>query len=254
MSIRYGPTNSDRLVIPAATNINDLKAWTHLVWCRPTVFNAFRIWSKQSTSLQRHAGLISGTSGFLSHDVQRATTDGALTTSTPLILELWQCIAFTYDETDGPRVFVGSQDRAMTEALYSSRTVGTGGTEADAAAPLFFANRDTLASAFNGQIDEQAHFARRMKIHEIQQWADDPYPSGAAVHIIHGENGVGTQIDRSGNGNHGTITGPTVTSLDRLPSGIISRRRWWASVAAPGGVVVNPMTGRGGGAAWPLAA
>lgn len=256
MSIRYGATNSDRLSIAAATSINDLKAWTNIGWYRASSFasGGLRMWAKQSSSLQRHAGAIANSSGALAHDAQRATTDGAATSSTPLILEVWHCVAFTYDETDGPRIFLGTHDRVVSEVLYASRAVGTGGTEVDAAAPLYFANRDTHASAFIGQIQEQAHFARRMDLHEIQRWADEPYPEGAAVFILHGQNLVGVQTDLSGNGNHGTVVGPALHSFDRPALAEVKRRRWWASVAAPGGVIVNPMTGRGGGAAWPLAA
>lgn len=254
MSIAYGSTNSHRLAIAAATNINDLKAWTHLAWLRPGSFaGGPRIWSKQSSSGQRHAASIN-TTGTLSFDAQRATTDATSTSSTALILSFWQCVAFTYDETDGVRSFIGSDDNPVAEVLYSSRAVGSGGTEVDAANPLYFANRDTFLSAFVGQIEEQAHFGRRFSLLEIQEWADNPYPVGAAVHILHGQNGTGTQIDLSGNNNHGTLTGAVVRHMDRHPPVTVSRRRWWAAVAAAGGVVVNPLSGRGGGAAWPLAA
>jgi hypothetical protein len=130
---------------------------------------------------------------------------------------MWQCVAFTYDETDGTRIFVGSGVSPMSEVLYASRAAGSGATEGDSANPLYFGNRDTHASAWIGQVEEQAHFGRRLSIDELRAWAREPAPWDARVYIHHGMSGpgIGTQIDLTGNGNHGTISGPVLPSFER---------------------------------------
>jgi hypothetical protein len=235
MSLRYGASTSDRISIAQSATVNNLTAWTNIGWFRPSGFGGggLRMWSKQSTSNQRHAGAVNNGSGTLAHDAQRATDSTAVSTTT-LLLDIWQCVAFTYDETDGVRIFIGTHNDPMAEVVYASRAVGSGATEADSANPLFFGNRDTLASAFLGQIQEQAHYARRMSRDELEAWRRDPSPVGAAVFIVPGQNGTGTQSDLTGNGNHGTVTGATV-SFDRPEHEHVFRRRRFLNAVAGGG-------------------
>jgi hypothetical protein len=223
MSITYGAVNSDRLTIAASSSINNLTAWANIAWYRPTSFGGggLRVWAKQLNGgggAQRHAGIISNSSGALAHEASRVTTNSTCTSSTVLGLGRWQCVAFTYDETDGTRIFVGTESSPMQEVLYSARAAGSGATQLDDTKPLYFANRDTFTSAYIGQIEEQAHFGRRLSLDEMCAWQRQPYIGDARVYIHHGMSGVGvgTQIDLTGNGNHGTITGPTVPSFERL--------------------------------------
>jgi hypothetical protein len=233
MSLRYGAVNSDRLTIAASGTVNSLTAWTNIGWFRPSGFGGggLRMWAKQSSSGGRHAGAIGNSAGVLTHDAQRATTDAGATSSTALLVDTWQCVAFTYDETDGTRIFIGTHNDPMSEVLYSSRTVGSGATEADAGNPLYFGNRDTLNAAFLGQIQEHAHFGWRMSLDEMQAWQRDPSPVGARVFIVHGQNGTGTQTDLTGNANHGTVTGATV-SFDRPEHAHVVRRRQFLNAVA----------------------
>jgi hypothetical protein len=128
-----------------------------------------------------------------------------------LLLDTWECIALTYDETDGPRIFRGTLTTPMTEVTYLTRTVSSGDTSADSG-DLWIGNRSAAGSLSAPlRFSHYAMYSRRFELGELQAHRFDwrPRPDCLFLYDIHG---TGTQLDRSGNGRNGTVTGGSIAN------------------------------------------
>lgn len=213
-ALHFGVASSDRVDCGNGSTLNDLTAFTVMQWAYPTAqtFNR-RFFDKDGKKI---GGWDSADVSDIRLIVSRATTNGdARTTGLNLALNTWHFVAFTYDETDGPRVFGGRLDAAASEASYTTRTVGAGGTTADSTGNFVIGNRTTGASnvAFEGRFAWTAAWNRRLTLAEIQAQQFRPFckSSDGCVGFWHlGWAGTGIQPDLSGNGNNCTVTGATV--------------------------------------------
>lgn len=213
MSIKNGGANSDRINCGSGTSLDDLAAFTWMLWVYPT----------SDTGAQTHISKASAATGRKSFErkstdvndfdsiVNRVTTNaGATTTGVNRPLNAWLFIALSYDGTDGPRVWTGNLTTPIVQASYSARTVGVGTTRTDNASDLFIGNRDGTAEAFVGKISHVGAFNRRLTQGEIRSWQFNPRKmSGCILYMDLGFNGTSTQPDHSGNFNAGTVTGGT---------------------------------------------
>ncbi len=218
MALDFTGDATDRVEIAAADSIDDLTAFSHWQWINlDASADNRRAWSKNGDAGSQ---LVLNASEAIGVEIQRATTDAVIVTPTgQFSTGEWTCICFTYDETDGPRVFTGNLTTALTEVSYTTRTVGAGSTNADNAGPLNIGNRASGdAKSPDGRIAIHRLFNTRKTLAQLQAQQFRPYPtSDLVLYQILGFNGVGTQPDYSGNGNSGTVTG--ATQADHVPLG-----------------------------------
>lgn len=210
MSLQTVDASSDRIAVAAASSINDQTAFSTLQWVYLTAFTSGRrMWSK-GEGTKNLAMEFNNTPNGLFFDVARATT-GALasTNNNQYSNNAWTCICSTYDESDGPRVFIGSLTTALAEASYVTRDVGAGATNTDSANDLLIFNRGNLNGAPAGRVGEFMYWNRRLTLGELRTHQWRPHASSGLV-VWHNYNeGTGTQRDYSGAKNTGTVTGAT---------------------------------------------
>jgi hypothetical protein len=149
--------------------------------------------------------------------IDRATTDAeaiaAVGSTGELSVGEHHFVAATYDEANGPELFVGKINVVPAEIdVYGTQTVGAGSTVADAANSLWIGNRATGTTDRAGDLDISRcmYFSERLTLAKIRRiWHRPAAALGSTLKlwIECGYNGTGTQADWSGNGNNGTVTG-----------------------------------------------
>jgi hypothetical protein len=221
MSLLFGAATSDRCEINnTSANLDDLTAVTILMWVYPTAATSNRFWFRKdnnpaATNRKSARFPAGGNLNRVEFVVTRATTNASATSATNSVsTNLWQFFAFTYDETDGPRIFRGTLTSRVVELGYSAGpTVGAGATTTDGST-LWIGNQQAASPslAFTGRIAAFSYIAKRMTLLELatQQFCFMSAFGDSRVLMQLGYNGTGTQPDWSGNFNSGTVTGATV--------------------------------------------
>lgn len=212
-ALSFVASSSDRVEVPSG--LDDLTAFSIGALLYPTSLpSSARVFQKGSDI--KFASI--GASNAVQFTVARATANAVATsTANALAVNLEQFALFTYDETDGPRIFVGTRLSPLTEVTYASGpTVGTGASAADSAGVWCLGNRTAPATSnrgFGGQIAVIGLIPRRLELAEGREWQRTLRASGdASFDYILGANGRGPVLDRSGNGRHATITGAVPVS------------------------------------------
>lgn len=218
MSITLGGATSDRIDHGSSSTIdNVLTAFTTLMWVYPTTISDNRgFWSILINSgASDHRLTFSGTSGFLRVRV----TDGTpftsyITSNNALSINNWYCVAVSYEAsgTGRAKIFVGTLTSKLTQCTYSSATDGTNASmDVHSSNALIVGNRfisSSYVSAFQGSIAKLLFWDRRLSDDEIyaQQFVQRP-TENCILYSEYGYAGTGSQPDRSGNLNSGTVTG-----------------------------------------------
>jgi len=218
-SLVFGAATSNRVTVTVASGIGST-AFTVMVWAKPTTQTANRrLWSLNGSGTQRaQATWQNADVNDFEFFIDRATTDAILGTNISFSNNKNYFFAFTYDESDGPRVFYRDLDTAnstVTEATYASRTVGTGATQT-VVDDVIIGNRHAASfnAAWQGTISTFVWHNARLTQAELNVWAERPQPLAGTTKLFLelGWAGTGTQPDLSGNGNNGTVTGATVSN------------------------------------------
>jgi lysophospholipase L1-like esterase len=110
----------------------------------------------------------------------------------------------------------------VEESSYFTSNDGSGTYGSDAASNAFVGG-DSATLNFIGDIGWVRVFNRKLTLAEIQleQYSKRPMTTGCVLDSEY--HGTGTQMDRSGNGNNGTVTGASVADHPVLSSGRASR-------------------------------
>lgn len=221
MALTFGNATSDRVNHASATSLDDLAAWTVVMWVFPTTFTVDRsMWGKQDGAGNGRNSYIIGTgTGECGVYVKRATSfDEAVTNNGVFVTtNQWYFIAQTYDSaaSAGSRIHIyyGSLSSIAAEATYTSVVNGSGAVN-DAGSNFGVGNLNgdgSPANAFQGRIANLLHWNRVLSLGEIIEQQFKPHvTSGCVLYTECGFNGTGTQPDWSGNGNAGTVTGATI--------------------------------------------
>ncbi len=126
--------------------------------------------------------------------------------------------AFTYDESDGPRIFYATLDGEVTEvSSYTTRAVGSGATNNDSGGDLYYGGALGAAVACDAQISRFCQYNSRLTIGEIKAIRYNPIRSDLVIYHECGFSGTTTQADWSGSGNSGSISGATQTAHASIP-------------------------------------
>ena len=214
MSLVFGGAASDRVVVAADTTIDNLTAFSILMWVYVTTDTNGRRFFQKNT-IECALDFVNAEDVFF--NVGRATTDAtASSAGNQFTLNAWNCLGFTYDESNGTQIFRGTLSSLMNEVSYrGTPAVGSGATDANTS-DLYIANSGTTA-ALQGRVARFMMFDARLTLAQLRRHQFIP-EGGANCVVWHelGFNGTSTQQDHSGNGNTGTVTGATYVAHPRL--------------------------------------
>jgi hypothetical protein len=231
MALTFGAATSDRVHVAASSSVNDLSAWTWVLWVYITTLTNFRHFFGKGSGVAggyRCYEPGGGNNDQVRLDLARATTDlGVATDNADLTTNKWWCIAVTFDAGASAgelvHIYRGDLTAALTECTYGTYGEGAGAVQSDAGEDIDIANNEAFGSALQGRVAIAALFNRALSQQELVAWQFRPRVLGGCVGFWQlGWNGTGTQPDWSGNGNSGTVTGATVA--DHVPLGRWRRR------------------------------
>lgn len=223
-ALKFGAATSDRVrsIITLSSNPSQI---TYVTWLMPTTLTDTRQLIGRHLSGAGGARIqLSSTGGDVNAIWQTdATASSYVTTDTPLAsLSIPKFMVFTMDINAGAgakyKVYTGDIKNFPSANTMSVISEGTGTPRTLAGTYFFSGNRDLNNQAFQGTIWSAASFETIFTLEEIRKLYSYPraFLSKAKVFWINGNNGSGPNIDLSGNGYHGVVTGAIPTS-DYLP-------------------------------------
>lgn len=213
MALVFGAATSDR--VRTSANIANAAAFTAMGWFFPTTLTAGRrywAWRNAADTNVTDALVDFGATDEITFEVPIEPTGNAnaLSNNANIATNVWRFLAFTYDDSDGPRIFTGALATAVAEVTYGTRTTGTKQT-VDGPLTVGNSNVASPASAYRGRIGPWALYNRRFTLGELRRQQFRFHREiDAAMWMRLGWNGTTNVPDWSGNGNTGTITGATV--------------------------------------------
>ena len=212
MSLVFGAAATDEVAL--AAGLNNQHTFTILMWHYPTTRTNGRYFSYKGASADK--GVFWSNVGNGPHlGVARATLAASAESSKTYTLNQWWYNAFTYDESDGPRIFSGDLATLASEdsSVATFPVVGTGASSDDSGAGWRFGGAAVLSRAYQGRIAIFAHYRRRFSLAEIIASQFLPRTDADCdIFIEAGWNGTGTQPNWTtlGAGINGTVAGATV--------------------------------------------
>lgn len=230
MSLRLGGAITDRINIGSGVSIDNLNPMTILAWVYPTTLTTNRtIYFKGPSGSSRRLLRLADTAGNIQYAVIRASLTNYVTNSAPLAnLDRWYLVAATFDSTAAAgeivNIYVGTEKALASEATYGTATDGSGAVTDDAADDAIWGNVATLDLSWQGLLGYGAVFNLVLPPAEIHRWQGRSAPRAGCrdFHKFGGVLGAGRQLDESGYGNHGVVTGAVPSFLMPRLSGNLS--------------------------------
>lgn len=224
VALRFGAATSNRVTVANSTTTQDVMPMSFLVAYRPSTITANNsLYMKGSAAGSSRKFIRIDSGGQLTVLVDRAGLDTTFTTnSTPLVAGQVTYIMVTIDQSVSTNVhiYAGTAASPMTEATYSSTVDGSGGTSSDAATSAQLCNVFATDNACKGDVWSMQLVGGVLSIDDGKRWqrraAQNPLMPGVRGAWTMGQNGAGRVLDKSGNNNHGTITGAIPVS-ETLP-------------------------------------
>ena len=218
-----------RLDCGSGASLDNLDIGTRLVWAYPTDVTATpppHFMDKRGAGSTWRAFYMNTavSAGQLAFQVARATAGlNARSAAGFVTVNEWQCLAAVYNVNgvDGDqRLYRGTLVSTLAEApSYVTQSVGNGASGDDSAGTQTVGNVTGIDN-FNldGLIAVVGIWNRVLSLNELIAQQYRPRMTDGCVLLMHvGYHGTGTQVDYSGNGNHGTVTGATLA--DHVPLG-----------------------------------
>jgi hypothetical protein len=235
---------TDMGLVSQQSSINDLSTLTICSWIRPDSIgeNTGRLLHRGNAGADRKLINLFATN-CLRFIVARASVTADAQGNTGLTYGNWYFVACTYDETDGPRIYIASPGGSIAESGYTSRAVGSGSTTSDSTHQPVIGNRNQASGdrSWDGVIAEHMWFNSILSLEEMRIVMNG-YPtrlgSGLKMWLRFMTPGS-SEHDWSGNGNTCSMTG---TVLAPHPPGY----QFWN----PSHVIL-PAPGGGGGGGVP---
>jgi hypothetical protein len=222
-SLKLGAATSDRIVVASAASITTLDPWAMLILLKPTGALAGKAIATKGSGAgnNRRVNLATGgTTGNLETILDR-TSDLTYTSDPFIRLNRWSWVGATFSSTraagDIVRFYgLGEWNpNGRIRRIHTATAVeGSGSFQSDAGVDLPIGNNSASNNAFAGNIAMFLLFNRSLEANELEAVRRNPFQRwpGAVVQIALGNTGTGTQLDRSGNSNNGTITGATLAA------------------------------------------
>ncbi len=212
----FADNSTDSIDIGSAAGIDNISEGALILWGYwPSVSNALRaILSKGTGTWTFFRRSADGTS--LRFQLNRATSLLELTSNTGfLAATTWTCVAVKWSIAgNAGTIFKGLLASALANA--STQTATGSGAKTDDSASNAHIGKGVSATGCDGMtLALVALFSTLPADADLESWRLRPRgnQSGCVGFWILGNNGsMGTQIDQSGNGNNGTVTGATAAS------------------------------------------
>jgi hypothetical protein len=228
VSIVLGANTTDRGECAAAASIDNLTAFTILMWTHPTTLTTNRTFASKKNAVPEEGWLFtlhSTQSARLIFEFIRDGTDMIFVTSVggPMVAGIDTFLAASVDQAAGTpcHIYYGTRSAAATEVSYSATQAGTNPFTLDDGAPLVWGNRSTFNQALQGRYNFAAYVARVMGLDEIRRWQFEPsplFPNTVDFHEFGVESATANHTDLSGNGNTCVLTGTTLGEHIALPA------------------------------------
>lgn len=217
MALTFAISGSDEVDFGGDSSIDDWDAFTFWAWLKPGSMAADRfIFSKDTFSVKELKIISAG--GAMAATVARDSGSASFETSTGLTGSAWNFVALTYDETDGPRCFIGDLTTTPVEASYGDGpTTGSGSTSVDNAGTFKCPDDVGFGENFDGEIGRMGYINQRLTLGQVQTCWRNPLAFNHGILAIYGIDGVSNVPDFSGNGNAGTAV--SAVAADHVPLG-----------------------------------
>lgn len=240
-ALRFGAATSDRVAGIVTTASPAALTFVQAIY--PTTFtSARRLFSRRNASDFGIDLRLSGTTGDFRFTWNHAASGADLITrisnSLPLKLNRWQWIAVCCDTAinDCRLYSTTSLDAPFVEVTYGFSGDGstTGVFDDSGIAPIVGNYRD-FGTAFQGSIAIHAILNGSLSLAQLETVRRQWFPVNSNLRTLYylGDRSIGTQIDWSGLGNHGTVTG--AVPAPGLPLFEYPNPRRWKAAAAGGG-------------------
>lgn len=220
MSLFFGASTSDKVDCGSAAILDNLPAgangFTVLTISKRSADGINKsLVSRDGTTTQGWIFTCDGAvNGDLRFIVWRPTRTDYQTNIACLPLNEWAFAAVTYNEVDTAEcaIYYGPLNAPAVEATYVLAQNGSGVAGDDSTFLTWIGNLQRApTNPFTGDIGIVAIINRRITLAECEDWKNNPRViAGTILFQRLGENGDGLQLDLSGNGNNGTVTGATV--------------------------------------------
>lgn len=228
-ALTFSATATDKVTITdgPGTLLDNMTVGTICSWANPTAVTVGRrIYQKgviATDSTTVNFSIRDTASGDLSFFYSRATTSLNVRSNASLVTaSAWQYLCVVWDEAGASTdqiLYRGTLTAAATApGSYAAQVVGSGSHPTDAAANAVVGNKANDSNPMIGSMSTIQIWNRRLSASEIIASQFRPRMSSGCVMFMRlGFNGTGTQVDLSGNGNTGAVTGATVG--DEVPLG-----------------------------------
>jgi hypothetical protein len=241
-ALRFGAGASDRVDCGSGASMDNITDGTVLAWFyADDVANTFKgLVSKLNSPAASQGWQFNrvAASGSTLRLIRHRSIGNQIVSSpaSQILAGAWNFGAASWDITGGaPKMYHGTL-LAPAADVSTSVTAGSGTQVDDSAGVLTLGNygNSAIDSAWPGRVALVAVVNRILTPAEVQSWQFRPRALRGCVGFWQlGRTGTSTQLDYSGNGNHGTVTGATVAQGP--PTRQVRKRKFAASVAAPAG-------------------
>ena len=215
---------SDRVSIAADASINNLSAFTCLIWfyTDSSASDAQVYFRKGENPSRVTLERLSGDADDFEGQVRHATTHATTRTTgvnKPINTHFFTAMTFgDAQATNRIRIYTATLGNIVVEASYSTQTDGVGSQNDDSSYPLILGNQSNFNERLLGRMAFYHLVSSELTLSEIIEQQYHPHVRSDSQVFMHlGFNGTGTQPDWSGNGNSGTVTGTVVA--DHVPLG-----------------------------------
>jgi hypothetical protein len=233
-ALKFINLGSARVNVGSGPLLDDILTGTIIAVCTPTVADTAggRIYQKAYLGADASYWLLDindGVSALLRFGYSRSVTDLAVG-ATVVTLNQRQFFAASFNGSGvaaDQKLYRGTDQQPVTEvATYSQRQVGSGTHPTDAGANGYIGNRANFNVGFPGTIEMLAIYRDRiLTLTELRDAQAGRLPlAGLVGYWLPGESGQNLVPDLSGNGNHGVVTGATL-SPDGQSGRILPSRR-----------------------------
>lgn len=218
MALSFAALSTDLVNCGSSSVLDNVNTGTIIVRFRATSFsvgNAGSLFTKGNISYSNYKLLDLFEAGAIVLNINRATTDLVMRSADALIsINTDYFLAVVYNtggvNTD-QKIYLGTGVNIATEiGSYVTQQVGTGAVSSDAADNCVLGNFDTGATFQGGGnriISSVDWFNTVLSLNAIQRQQYQRFPVSGCIGMWDlGWPGT-TVIDRSGNGNNGTVTG-----------------------------------------------
>lgn len=225
----FGANVSDVVNIGASRALDNIAPLTECVWINVAALGATTIYSKGTAFPNRQQFLITATN--FSINIGRATSSAVAsataTNFTSYALNKWLFICGQADivTASNNKIWMGDLTTSITEpSAYGSQSVGSGAQGNTTALTAFIGNDFNLNTAPNAQIELVSICNRLLSQADMESLRLNPrLLPGMKFSMRLGDfQGTGTQLDRSGFKQNGTVTGATNSQGPRLQQCVIN--------------------------------